>query len=145
MKYLKTYGQFLKPEGNEVDEMGLGDWKVKAILASYNKGDLDRKKEIAKTITGDEDANLAEITKEIRALDKDELDEFAEDLKIDESASEIPELRPDDIPMVNGIADILKKIKDVGNRKEIAEDQIRQFKQQGIEFDYSQFLKMCDL
>lgn len=84
MKYIKTFEDFLKPEDAEVIEMGLGDWKVKAILASYNKGDQQRKQEIAKLITGDKDANLSEITKEIRALDKDELDEFADTLKIDE-------------------------------------------------------------
>jgi len=87
MKYLKTYEDFLKPEANnnEVTEMGLGDWKAKAILAAYNKADEKGKKELAKKIADDEDANLLDITKAIRSLDKDEIDELTTELGLDES------------------------------------------------------------
>ena len=64
---------------------------------------------------------------------------------INESAPEVSDLQPDEVPMVTGIAEILRQVKDVQNRREIAEEQIRQFKAQGISFDYSQFIKMCQL
>ena len=54
-------------------------------------------------------------------------------------------LQPDEVPMITGIAEILRQVKDVENRREIADDQIRQFKEQGISFDYSEFIKMCGL
>jgi hypothetical protein len=54
-------------------------------------------------------------------------------------------LQPDEVPMITGIAEILRQVKDVENRREIADDQIRQFKAQGISFDYGEFIKMCQL
>jgi len=48
-------------------------------------------------------------------------------------------------PMVTGIAEILRKIKDVDNRSEIANDQIKKFKKENIDFDYEEFLKLCNL
>ena len=54
-------------------------------------------------------------------------------------------LQPDEVPMITGIAEILRQVKDVENRREIADDQIRQFKQQGIRFDYTEFIKLCQL
>jgi hypothetical protein len=62
-----------------------------------------------------------------------------------EQAPTLNDLQPDEVPMVTGIAEILRQVKDIENRREIAEDQIRQFKEQGIRFDYSQFIKMCQL
>jgi hypothetical protein len=50
-----------------------------------------------------------------------------------------------ELPMVTGIAEILRMVKDVGNRREIAEAQIEEFKREGIRFNYSEFLKLCDL
>lgn len=64
---------------------------------------------------------------------------------INESTPDIDDLQPDEIPMVTGIAEILRQVRDVENRREIAVDQIQQFKAQGIRFDYSQFIKMCNL
>jgi hypothetical protein len=46
----------------------------------------------------------------------------------------------DNIDMIVGIIDMLLQIKDIENRKEIALDQIKQFKEQGIHFDYNSFL-----
>jgi hypothetical protein len=42
--------------------------------------------------------------------------------------------------MVVGIIDILKQVKDKENRKEIALNMIKQFKEEDIDFDYSKFL-----
>jgi hypothetical protein len=58
----------------------------------------------------------------------------------------ISELDPrEEKPMVQGISYILRQIKDVDNRKEIAKDQIRKFKEENIVFDYDEFLKLCNL
>jgi hypothetical protein len=62
-----------------------------------------------------------------------------------EQAPTLSDLQPDEIPMVTGIAEILRQVKDIENRREIAEDQIRQFREQGIHFEYKHFLKMCQL
>ena len=42
--------------------------------------------------------------------------------------------------MVSGIIDILKKVKDKENRMEIANDMVKQFKEENIKFDYKKFL-----
>jgi len=52
-------------------------------------------------------------------------------------------LDPDQQGMVYGIIDLLKRVHDLGNRQEIADHMVTQFKQDGIEFDYSQFYAMC--
>jgi hypothetical protein len=41
--------------------------------------------------------------------------------------------------MVDGIIDILNQVLDVENRKSIADNMVRQFKDEGIKFDYSKF------
>jgi hypothetical protein len=50
------------------------------------------------------------------------------------------ELSGNDLEMVVGIIDILKQVKDKENRKEIALNMIKQFKEEDIDFDYSKFL-----
>ncbi len=47
--------------------------------------------------------------------------------------------------MVYGIIDLVKRVKDLDNRQEIAEHLIGTFKRDGIEFDYSEFLRLCGL
>jgi hypothetical protein len=42
--------------------------------------------------------------------------------------------------MVSGIIDILKRVKDIENRAEIANDMVAQFKKEKIKFDYDNFL-----
>ena len=51
----------------------------------------------------------------------------------------------DERPMVDGIASILRKVRDVANRRESAKAQIREFKRDGIRFDYAEFLELCGL
>lgn len=41
--------------------------------------------------------------------------------------------------MVDGVIDILNQVLDVENRKSIADNMVRQFKDEGIKFDYSKF------
>lgn len=50
------------------------------------------------------------------------------------------ELSGNEREMVVGIIDILKQVKDKENRKEIALNMIKQFKEENIDFDYSKFL-----
>jgi hypothetical protein len=57
----------------------------------------------------------------------------------------ISELAYDEKPMVQGIIDILIQVKDKDNRLEIAEEQVKIFKRENINFDYNEFLKKCGL
>ena len=47
--------------------------------------------------------------------------------------------------MIDGIVDILKKVKDIQNRKKMAIDQLKDFKKEGIIVDEKEFLKRCGL
>ena len=47
--------------------------------------------------------------------------------------------------MVKGIAEILRLVKDKPNRITIAKEQIKKFKDEGIDFKYEDFLALCDL
>ena len=51
----------------------------------------------------------------------------------------------DDKPMITGIAQILRGVKDKENRQSLADKQVKQFKKEGIKFDYSEFFKLCGL
>lgn len=66
-------------------------------------------------------------------------------VKTGASESVIENLNPNETEMVNGIVDMLRQIKDVKNRKQIALDRIEDFKKEGIIFDYNEFLKRCGL
>lgn len=46
----------------------------------------------------------------------------------------------DNLDMIVGIIDMLLQIEDIKNRKEVALDQIKKFKEEGIHFDYQSFL-----
>jgi hypothetical protein len=67
-------------------------------------------------------------------------------LKPIQEAKSIQDLSPrEERPIVEGIAAILRKVHDIENRREIAKSQIREFKRDGIRFDYAQFLKLFGL
>ena len=51
----------------------------------------------------------------------------------------------DERQMVTGIAQILRGVKDKENRQSLAERQVKQFKKEGIKFDYDEFFKLCGL
>ncbi len=55
------------------------------------------------------------------------------------------DLDQDQQGMVYGIIDLIKRVKDLTNRQEIADHMIRQFKRENIDFDYSEFFTMCGL
>jgi hypothetical protein len=50
-----------------------------------------------------------------------------------------------ELPMVTGIAEIIRMVKDPQNRLEIAYHQIEQFKREGINFRYEDFLELCEV
>ena len=54
-------------------------------------------------------------------------------------------LDPGDQDMVYGTIDLVKRVNDLANRQEIADHLISTFKQEGVTFDYDEFLKMCGL
>ena len=65
-------------------------------------------------------------------------------IKIYEEEKSIADLsKSREKPMVTGIAEIIRMVDDLENRKRIAEHQIRQFKSEGIEFNYEEFLELC--
>jgi hypothetical protein len=47
--------------------------------------------------------------------------------------------------MVNGIADILRDVKDKSNRTEIAKRMVKKFDREGVKYDEQEFMKKCDL
>ena len=47
--------------------------------------------------------------------------------------------------MIQGIAEILRGVKDVDNRKKLAIKQLSQLKSEGITIDEEEFLSMCDI
>jgi hypothetical protein len=57
----------------------------------------------------------------------------------------IDNLSKDEQSMIYGIIDILNRVRDLENRKEIAMNQIEKFKKESIVFDYTLFLKLLNL
>ena len=60
----------------------------------------------------------------------------------------IKEVSPDhsnDRDMVVGVAEIIKMVKDLNNRKDIAVSMMAKFKNEDVIFDKNEFLKMCQL
>ena len=47
--------------------------------------------------------------------------------------------------MVDGIIEIVRKVKDIRNRKAIAKDMIDKFKKENIKIDYKKFMKDCGI
>lgn len=54
-------------------------------------------------------------------------------------------LSKDNKDMVNGIVDLINQVKDVKNKKQIAQNMIKQFKRENIKVDTDEFMKMCNL
>jgi hypothetical protein len=61
-------------------------------------------------------------------------------------SSLIKEASPDhsnDRDMVTGVAEIIKMVKDLNNRKDIAVAMMAKFRNEDVIFDKDEFLKMC--
>ncbi len=50
-----------------------------------------------------------------------------------------------DRDMVVGVAEILRMVDDINNRREIADSMLRKFKSEGVIHDVREFLTMCGL
>jgi hypothetical protein len=57
----------------------------------------------------------------------------------------ISDLNSREYGMIVGIIDILNKVRDLDNRREIALNQIEKFKKEAIVFDYTEFMKKLGL
>ena len=55
------------------------------------------------------------------------------------------EVEPHQKDMYDGIVDILKRVKDLKNREEIAEHMLKDFKKEKIDIDKDAFMKDCGL
>jgi hypothetical protein len=64
------------------------------------------------------------------------------DLFLNEKKS-YKDLSQNQIGMVSGIIEILRQVKDLKNREEMIEAQIKNFKKEKISFDYSEFKKLA--
>jgi hypothetical protein len=76
---------------------------------------------------------------DLTKVDLDESEEVDGNEKIDKNLGDNQQ------DMVYGIVDIVKKIEDIKNRESVANDMIKKFKEENIDFDYNEFLKMCGL
>jgi hypothetical protein len=65
-------------------------------------------------------------------------------LNLNENKS-ISDLNSREYGMIVGIIDILNKVRDLDNRREIALTQIEKFKNEGIVFDYIEFMTKLGL
>ena len=66
-------------------------------------------------------------------------------LSDDIDINEVSKLKGNQKDMVYGIVNIIKKVVDMDNRKKIANDMIKQFKKENIDFNYDDFLDMCGI
>lgn len=51
----------------------------------------------------------------------------------------------DEQPMIKGIAEIINRVKDPVNKKEMVDASIEDFKKEGIIFDYEEFKTICNI
>lgn len=57
----------------------------------------------------------------------------------------VSEEKSNEKEMIDGIVEMLKQVKDIGNRKKIALDRLKDFEKEGIKVDEKEFLKKCGL
>lgn len=80
-------------------------------------------------------------------LNKDaKLDGTPEDIDaIDRTIESANEEQPHQKEMIDGIVEMLNQVEDINNRKEMALDQLNNFKKEGIEVNTQEFLNRCGL
>ena len=66
-------------------------------------------------------------------------------IKLSNLIKEVSSDHSNDRDMVTGVAEIIKMVKDLDNRKDIASAMIAKFKNEDVIFDKDEFLKMCQL
>jgi hypothetical protein len=64
-------------------------------------------------------------------------------IKLKNLIKEVSSDHSNDRDMVTGVAEIIKMVKDLDNRKDIASTMIAKFRNEDVIFDKDEFLKMC--
>jgi hypothetical protein len=64
-------------------------------------------------------------------------------IKLSSLIKEVSSDHSNDRDMVTGVAEIIKMVKDLDNRKDIASAMIAKFRNEDVIFDKDEFLKMC--
>ena len=64
-------------------------------------------------------------------------------IKLSSLISEVSSDHSNDRDMVTGVAEIIKMVKDLDNRKDIAVAMMAKFRNEDVIFDKDEFLKMC--
>ena len=139
MKYKQGFKEE-KLEGGVADDKSLSDIAkkhkvdVKVLAKQFEKGvkvemEHTDDKERAKEITMD---HISEDPKYYDKLSKMETNETKGN-KSDQNDKE----------MVDGIIDIVKQIKDISNRKDVAKNMVKKLKREKVNFDQVKFLEKC--
>ena len=66
-------------------------------------------------------------------------------IKLSSLIKEVSSDHSNDRDMVVGVAEIIKMVKDLDNRKDIATSMMAKFRNEDVIFDKNEFLKMCQL
>ena len=66
-------------------------------------------------------------------------------IKLSNLIKEVSSDHSNDRDMVTGVAEIIKMVKDLDNRKDIASAMIAKFRNEDVIFDKDEFLKLCQL
>jgi len=129
---MKKFTKFLEELENE--NFYKVDAQVELIIPADNEGDAG--------YLADSILSSLEYGSEYVIDNIDQTEKRIEDSIVFESKTKIKsELKDNnDYQMVSGIIDILKKVKDIENRMEIANDMVNKFKKEKIKFDYENFL-----
>ena len=64
-------------------------------------------------------------------------------IKLSNLIKEVSSDHSNDRDMVTGVAEIIKMVKDLDNRKDIASAMMAKFRNEDVIFDKDEFLKMC--
>jgi hypothetical protein len=129
---MKKFTKFLEELENE--NFYKVDAQVELIIPAENEGEAG--------YLADSILSSLEYGSEYVIDNIDQTEKRIEDSIVFESKKKIKsELKDNnDYQMVSGIIDILKRVKDIENRAEIANDMVAQFKKEKIKFDYDNFL-----
>jgi hypothetical protein len=129
---MKKFTKFLEELENE--NFYKVDAQVELIIPAENEGEAG--------YLADSILSSLEYGSEYVIDNIDQTEKRIEDSIVFESKTKIKsELKDNnDYQMVLGIIDILKKVKDIENRMEIANDMVNKFKKEKIKFDYENFL-----
>ena len=66
-------------------------------------------------------------------------------IKLSSLIKEVSSDHSNDRDMVVGVAEIIKMVKDLDNRKDIAVSMMAKFRNEDVIFDKDEFLKMCQI